>query len=75
MVKLNITHNKGEKMKEIDLSTIEKQFENMGKKMSLYSKITQQKKIVEKAEKEVSKQNEKLQKLLNEFAQVSEETK
>lgn len=62
-------------MKEIDLSTIEKQFENMGKKMSLYSKITQQKKIVEKAEKEVSKQNEKLQKLLNEFAQVSEETK
>lgn len=62
-------------MKEIDLSTIEKQYENMGKQMSLYSKITNQKKIVEKAEKEFSKQNEKLQKLMNEFASLSEETK
>lgn len=62
-------------MKEIDLNTIEKQYENMGKQMSLYSKITNQKKIVEKAEKEFSKQNEKLQKLMNEFASLSEETK
>lgn len=62
-------------MKEIDLNTIEKQYENMGKQMSLYSKITNQKKMVEKAEKEFSKQNEKLQKLMNEFASLSEETK
>lgn len=62
-------------MEKIDLSTIEKQYENMGKQMSLYSKITHQKKIVEKAEKEFSKQNEKLQKLMNEFASLSEETK
>lgn len=62
-------------MEKIDLNTIEKQYENMGKQMSLYSKITNQKKIVEKAEKEFSKQNEKLQKLMNEFASLSEETK
>lgn len=62
-------------MEKIDLNTIEKQYENMGKQMSLYSKITNQKKMVEKAEKEFSKQNEKLQKLMNEFASLSEETK
>lgn len=62
-------------MEKIDLNTIEKQYENMGKQMSLYSKITNQKKIVEKAEKEFLRQNEKLQKLMNEFATLAEETK
>lgn len=62
-------------MEKIDLNTIEKKYENMGKQMSLYKKIAQQKKMVEKAEKEFSKQNEKLQNLLIEFAQISEEKK
>lgn len=68
-------NKQGEKMKEINLSTIEKQYENMGKQMSLYSKINRQKKIVEKAQKEFLRQNEKLQNLMNKFASLSEEEK